>query len=379
VIVHAITPGDHFSPRTGSAIPTVVHGLATASALEHDPAGKHVVLLDRTTYPDRYPSAEIIEYDGAPYPSRAERVWDALMAQLRLPRQAAARAFRPLRDALAELPAATVVAHNAPVLATLLRDQPHTVILYAHNDILRTATRAELAGLSDVHAIVCVSRDLADRTSSRLPSALARRVHVVDNGVDTQLFFPAATAPSNPVLRVMFIGRIVPEKGPDVLLRAAAALGRDDLEFVLVGSAGFDATAALSTYERSLRALADQVRARVTFLPFTGRAELSGLLRSADVFVAPSRWPEPSGLTLGEAMATGLPIVTTNTGGIPEVVGDAALLTAPDAPLEVANAIAGLADDPALRLRLGERARQRALARDWGRSWRQFAAILDTR
>lgn len=376
MIIHAITPGDHFSPRTGSAIPTVVHGLATASAVEHDPAGKHVVLLDRATYPDRYPSAEVIEYDGVPYPSPAERAWDAVMARFQLPRRAAARAFRPLYEALAEQPVATVVAHNAPALAALLRDQPHAVILYAHNDILRTATRAELALLGDVRAIVCVSRDLADRTSSRLPPALAERVHVVDNGVDTQFFFPAPAPSANETLRVMFLGRMVAEKGPDVLLRAAAALDRSDLEFILVGSSGFDAAAAPSPYERSLRTLAERVRSRVTFLPFVARAHLPGLLRSADVFVAPSRWPEPSGLTLGEAMATGLPIVTTNTGGIPEVVGATALLTSPDAPLEVAGAIARLADDSALRLRLGEGARQRALTHDWARSWRQFAAII---
>ena len=377
MIVHAITPGDHFSPRTGSAIPTVVHGLARASALEHDPAGRHAVLVDRRTYPDRYQSAEIVEYDGAPYPSNAERAWDAVMARLRLPRRAATRAFQPLAETLSQFPPSIVVAHNAPALAALMRDQAHNVILYAHNDILRTATRSELERLDGVRAIVCVSRDLADRTTSRLPTTLASRVLVVENGVDTELFVPATDPREMSRLRVVFVGRIVAEKGPDVLLRAAAALDRTDLEFVVVGSSGFDPAAGLSPYERSLRSLARDARAQITFLPFTRRDELPQILREADVFVAPSRWPEPSGLTLGEAMATGLPIVTTATGGIPEVVGEAALLTRPDAPDEVAAAIAALADDANLRRTLGTAARQRAVERDWGRSWRQFAAVLD--
>lgn len=376
MIAHAITPGDHFSPRTGSAIPTVVHGLATASATDNDPLGAHAVLLAHETYTDRYPSAAIIEYDAAPYPKPFERALDAALARLHLPRRSSARAFRPLAELLATRPPLTVVAHNAPGLAAQLRPQSHRVVLYAHNDILRTLTRSELGQLDHVGAIVCVSDDLAARTSSRLPAGLARRVHVVDNGVDTDLFHPGASTGAHTTLRVMFTGRMVPEKGPAILLQAAAALDRTDLEFVLVGSAGFDAAAPLSSYERSLRALASRIHANVDFLPFTSRDELPALLRSADIFVAPSQWPEPSGLTLGEAMATGLPIITTHTGGIPSVVGSAAVLTGRDAPHEVAMAITRLADDEPLRRQLGEQARERALVRDWRHSWRQFASVL---
>ncbi|GAB6859020.1 glycosyltransferase family 4 protein [Microbacterium xylanilyticum] len=376
MILHVLTPGDHFSPRTGSAIPTVVDGLARAAS-HVQPPQRQAVVLERSTYPDRYPSADVVEYDGAPYPSLAARGRDAALARLGLPRPAATRAFRPVAEALAGHPPAIVVAHNAPALPWLMRRQPHSVILYAHNDILRSSTRLEIDRLRAVRAIVCVSRDLAERTASRLPSALASRVHVVQNGVDPTAFAPADGAARRERLRVMFVGRMVEEKGPDVLLRAAAASKRDDLEYVLVGSAGFDPDAPLSPYERRLRALAERVSAPVTFRPFVAREELGPLMRSADVFAAPSRWAEPSGLTLGEAMATGLAVITSATGGIPDVVGDTALLTEAGSVDEVAAALDRLAGDPTLRRALGDSARRRALDHDWAWSWRQFASVLD--
>ncbi len=69
-VLHAITPGDHFSPRTGSAIPTVVDGLAAAAGRDGGPF-RHAVILDRTTMRPRYDSAAVIEYSGVRGPRNA--------------------------------------------------------------------------------------------------------------------------------------------------------------------------------------------------------------------------------------------------------------------------------------------------------------------
>jgi len=167
------------------------------------------------------------------------------------------------------------------------------------------------------------------------------------------------------------------DKGPDVLVRAAALLPADRFEFTIVGSIGFDRNAALSPYERSLRTLADESGRRIRFEPFVDRDALPDLLREADAFVVPSRWREPSGLTLGEAMATGLPVIASRVGGIPEVVGDAGILVEPDDPDALAAELRRLADDPAHRAALGRAARARAEDRDWSRSWRMLRAMID--
>lgn len=376
-VIHALTPGDHFSPRTGSAIPTVVHGLAQSSGRDQRASRySHHVLLDSTTMHPRYASAAVIEYEGTPFPSRMERTADAVGARLGLPRRAVRRSYRPLADAVMDREPSIVLAHNAPVLTTLLRGSPHSVVLYAHNDLFRTMSRAEAADrVASASAVICVSADLAERMSSRLPAGLAERIHVVDNGVDTDQFVPRARQESGP-LRVMFVGRMIADKGPDVLIDAVARLGRRDIEVVIVGSHGFDRGAPLSSFERDLRDRAATADVRVVFEPFVNRFDLPKLLQSADVFVAPSRWAEPSGLTIGEAMATGLAVIGSHAGGIPEVLGDAGILVMPGDAAGLASALTELADDRAARAELGARARARAEERSWDRSWRQLRAVL---
>ena len=376
-VIHALTPGDHFSPLTGSAIPTVVDMLARGALADGDP--RHRVVIEQATYRPRYDSAEIIECGAAAAPSALGRRLDVLRGRMGMPRSAVAAYYGPTAAALRAQPPSIVLAHNAPILPWLLRDSAHRVVLYAHNDLLRTYTAAEADRmLRTAAAIVCVSESLAERTRARLPRSLAGRVHAVGNPVDVERFTPAdpPRPPTAAPLRVLFVGRMIPEKGPDVLLRAASAFRADEVEVDLVGSEGFDAHSPLSAYERDLRALAARGSPRVTFTPFVDRAALPALLRTADVLVVSSRWAEPSGLTVAEGLAAGLPVIASRAGGIPEVLGDAGILVPPDDPAALAAALARVVSDPALRARLGTAARARAEAGDGRTAWRRLRAVL---
>jgi glycosyltransferase involved in cell wall biosynthesis len=386
-VLHVITPGDHFSPRTGSAIPTVVDGLATAAGRAGGPF-PHFVVIDRSTMRPRYTSATVIEYTRAPSPTRLERIADLARGWIGLPRAAAARFYAPAADAIRTRDAAFVLAHNAPVLPSLLRDTDHSVVLYAHNDLLRTYTRHESGRMLDgVAAVVCVGEALAERTRASLPRRMADRVHVVPNGVDSERFTPLANGASEASggreakLRVVFVGRMISEKGPDVLIRAAQRLGRPDIEYVLVGSQGFARDAALSPYELDLRRLADAATsasgAEIRFEPFVDRMALPNLLRGADMLVVPSRWAEPSGLTAMEGLATGLPVIASRVGGLPDLVGSAGVLVEPDDPSALAAAIASLADDPEARRMASRRARDHAIAHDWSWAWSNLRRVLE--
>jgi glycosyltransferase involved in cell wall biosynthesis len=376
-IIHVITPGDHFSPLTGSAIPTVVDGLARAA--ERAGEARQSVLVDASTWRPRYDSADVVEYTGVRAPGRRERALDAARGRVGLARAAAARYFAPLAAALRDEPPRIVVAHNAPIVPWLLRDSPHTVVLYAHNDLLGTYTTAETRRmLAGVAAIVCVSESLAARTRARLPHELAERVRVVVNGVDAERFEPrpAGGSGSRP-LRVMSMGRVIPDKGADVLIRAASQLDADAAEIVVVGRPGFASDAPMTDYERRLRALADACACPVRFESFVPRATLPALLQTADVFVVPSRWPDPAPLTVGEALASGLPTVASRIGGIPELMGDAGVLVEPDDPGALAAVLRRLLGDASERDRLSRAARARAEEHDWSWSWRQLSAVLD--
>lgn len=144
---------------------------------------------------------------------------------------------------------------------------------------------------------------------------------------------------------VLAIGRLHPQKGYDVLLRALPLLG--DAVVAVAGD---------GPLRDSLAAEAPQVR-------WLGhRDDVADLLAAADVVVLPSVW-EARSLTAQEAMRAGRPLVATAVGGIPDLVGDGAVLVAPGDADALGTAVRRLLDDPAAATALGERAR--AVAATW--------------
>jgi glycosyltransferase involved in cell wall biosynthesis len=372
-VIHAITPGDHYSPLTGSAIPTVVDGIARAAA----PGGRHAVLVGSDTYADRYDSAAALEHRPTSEPAPVDRRKDVLDGLVRARRPRAAAALAPmLRDQDRWEPSA-LLAHNLVELVPLVDASRHRPVLYAHNELLRTYTQRDAGrALDQVELVVCVSQFLAGLTQARLPRRLRDRVSPVHNGVDCERFHPAVRAPEQAGLRVVFVGRVVPNKGAHVLLEAVNRLGRRDVIVSVIGSAGFAPDAPLTAYERRLREIAGRGIATVTFLPFRRRDEVASALRAHDVLVVPSRWREPSTLTVGEGLATGIPVIASDVGGIPEVAAHRELLVRPGDPDALAAVLAWLADDPSARERLGRESRAHAVAHDWGATWARLSALL---
>lgn len=144
---------------------------------------------------------------------------------------------------------------------------------------------------------------------------------------------------------VLAVGRLHPQKGYDVLVRALPLLGD-----AVVAVAGVGPLAA------SLQAAAPQIR-------WLGRREdIGDLMAAADVVVLPSVW-EARSLTAQEALRAGRPLVATAVGGVPGLVGDGALLVPPGDPEALGAAVRGLLDDPVRAAALGVRGR--AVAATW--------------
>lgn len=371
-LIHVITPGDHFSPSTGSATVSVVHGLSAAT-----PAGapRPAVLVGTGTYADRYDSAEVIEYVERPA-HHTDRYVDVLMARLGGTRIRARERYRAALVDQQSWDPAFVIGHNAVQLIPSV-DARHLAVLYAHNDLLRTYRRREAAAsLRNVRAVVAVSSDLAGRLQSSLPRELRDRVEVVVNGVDVAAF-DAPTRTRGERLRVAFVGRMVPDKGADVAVEALARLNRTDIEATFIGSEGFDAARPRSAYELELRRKAEPLGDRVSFLSFQPRRQVAELLREADAVLVPSRWPDPCPLTVLEGMAAGAAVVASEIGGIPEVAGGAATLVPPGDAAALADVLAALADDEGLLARKQAEALGRARGRDWGVVARELAEALN--
>jgi len=203
------------------------------------------------------------------------------------------------------------------------------------------------------HHILCNSQVLKTvlTESYGVPAA---RLTTIANGVDTEYFQPAA-APATGPPRLLYIGRLVPDKDPDTLLKAfqLTLQAHPDAELWLVGE---------GPRQAALKELAARlsISPRLRFIPPT--ADLLPLLQSATLLVLSSRTEALPNVIL-EAMAAGLPVVATRVGGVPELVepGVTGWLVPPgDAPA-LAAALGQVLSDAEARGAMGRTARQRAV------------------
>lgn len=191
------------------------------------------------------------------------------------------------------------------------------------------------------------------------------KVEVVPNGVNPQCFDYRWRAPVDPQAPVVFFGRLHEDKGVDTLLRAMAHIDRP---VQIIGRG--DDQPALEALARDL-GMAHRVR-------FSGWAQGDALLRAlagAAVVALPSRH-ESFGNAMAEAMAVGAPLVTTDAGSIPEVVGDAALTVPPDDAERLGGALRQILSAPDHGAALGAAGRARIEAKfQWSAVAQRFAEI----
>lgn len=241
-------------------------------------------------------------------------------------------------------------------------------------------------------AYVRARADVFVATTTRAARALATegvdadRIRVLMPGVDTDRFCPAPRSAAlacrlgleESDLLILFIGRLIGEKGPRELIVAFSKLlkmlptalsGRCKL--MLAGSGG---------QREYLIDLARQlgVDRRIRFFDGTDYMSIHEYHQMADIFVLPSIsttvWEEQFGMVLAEAMACGKPVISTTTGAIPEVVGEAGLLIPPLDSDALADALSGLISDSGARSEMGRIARDRAVKHF---SVERFADALD--
>lgn len=180
------------------------------------------------------------------------------------------------------------------------------------------------------------------------------------HGIDPDLWLPRVAPPPTPEapFTVGYVGRLVPEKGVDLLIRAHARLpARCRLRIIGRGPG-----------EAALRELArtQGVAERIEWWGALEPAAIPAAMRALDALVLPSRgrpgWQEQFGRVLVEAMASGVPVVGTVSGEIPHVIGDAGLVVPEEDAEALAAALARLAADGELWRHLAYSGRGRALA-----------------
>jgi glycosyltransferase involved in cell wall biosynthesis len=201
-------------------------------------------------------------------------------------------------------------------------------------------------GFTAVDACVAVDSNVRNVVAAMLPGE-ERKIRVVPNFVDTERFHPPVQRESER-LRVLSPRRLNQLRGLNEFLLAARALPQ--LDFVACGQ-GFSVAA-----EEGLNHLADLPNLSGIWRPME---EMPEVYRQADIAVVPTRAAEGTSLSCLEAMATGLPVVATPAGGLPNLVIDRWNGLVVDLNHDgLAEAISTLAADPELRRKFGARNRQ---------------------
>ncbi|MCB1057775.1 MAG: glycosyltransferase family 4 protein [Acidobacteria bacterium] len=293
--------------------------------------------------------------------------------QLRLPRRLRRGDVDVLWSPLHTLPWRTPV----PAVITV---HDLTVWLYpkAHTLKVRLSQRPFFAhSLEQARAVVCVSQATARDLELLFPGHRAKTV-VVPEGVD-RFFHPAAehemiairAAFGCPEGYLLYVGTLEPRKNLDRLLDAWLALRERDpgtLPLLLAGSTGWHSEAL----RRRIESLAPLGVRHLGRLP---QLELLRAFQGATAFVYPSLY-EGFGLPPLEAMACGVPVITSSTSSLPEVVGDAGLLVDPTDVDGWSAAIRRLLDSPDLASELREKGLHRAATLTWERAAEAMEPIL---
>jgi glycosyltransferase involved in cell wall biosynthesis len=209
--------------------------------------------------------------------------------------------------------------------------------------------------LKHADGLIAVSENTR-QDAIRLLRVKPERISTIYSGVPEAFFDAPPTRRTRPY--VLYVGTIEPRKNLETLLDAWKQLPphlRREFDLVIAGPAGWAAEPTLA-----------RIRNEATYLGYVPETDLPGLVAGAVAFVYPSLY-EGFGFPVVQAMAAGVPVVTSHVSCLPEIVGDAALLVDPRSVLELAAAVLRVLESATLRTELAARGRERARCYRWER------------
>ncbi len=273
--------------------------------------------------------------------------------------------------------------YNRPRLVLPVRNvAPNSKItLSMHNDMFnREKIKPEEAegALPEISQIVTVSNYVGNVIKELYPEA-EPKLNTIYSGVDVDRFLPA-THPNMKKIRenirkehnldnktvLLFAGRLSTSKGVDKLIRAIPDIAKKhkDIALVIVGSKWFSEN-DITDYIAYVKALAKKLSIPVVSTGFVAQSEIQNWFAAADVFVCTSVWQEPLARVHYEAMASGLPIVTTARGGNPEVIlpkENGLIVDNPEDPANFTKTISEMLSDKTMMKKMGIKSRDLALS-----------------
>lgn len=236
----------------------------------------------------------------------------------------------------------------------------HAFCLYLHNDpqgMKGAKTHQERQALLEKSSAIYVVSEYIKRRFMEGVTLDGEKVHVLYNGVSVV----QQRAPVPKKQQILFVGRMIPEKGA---LEFAKALkitlpNYPAWKAMFIGARQFGNTKPTTAYEKEVLAELEGLGAQIEYMNALPHKEVMQHYSASEIAVVPSLCNEAFGRTALEAMASHCALISSDRGGLKEVVGDAAMLADPESPDSIASAIQAMILQPALRNKLRSRAYDR--------------------
>lgn len=203
------------------------------------------------------------------------------------------------------------------------------IIIHLHNDLLNKDSKNAKEICQVCHKVITVSDYIKGRVETigaDIP------IETVYNGIDLERFYNA-TPIDRKILGfkeddfiVVYSGRLIKEKGIEELIDAFNQLKDYPQIKLLILGGSFYGLSSNNPFLDTLKKKSENIKDSIVFTGFIPYEQLPRYLKIGDVAIVPSMWEEPFGLTCIEAMAAGLPLIATNSGAIPEILGKKSII-----------------------------------------------------
>lgn len=257
------------------------------------------------------------------------------------------------------------------------------IILHLNNDLLNSKSRFHDEIFNGLVKILTCSNYIKERVSTISPD---NKIQTLYNAIDVNSFSPCPSTVSRHELGIsdndfviVFSGRVNKDKGVSELIDAILLL-KDTLpvKLMIIGGTFYGTSNNEDDFVRSLKTKAKSIEDKIVFTGFVPYTSIPNYLHLADIAALPSMWEEPFGLTIVEALAAGLPLVTTNSGGIPEICeGVATIIERKNIVENLFNAIVDLYQHPEKRKQMSKASLERAKYFDKESYAKKFFAAIE--
>ena len=278
-----------------------------------------------------------------------------------------------------------IILENCPGYAYKLSQRGHNnLVLHLHNELLHSNSKYHDIIFNSLVKVLTVSDFIKKRVSTIQPS---EKIQTVYNGIDIHHFSARESSEVNRQtigfsetdFVIVYNGRINKDKGVSELIDAMLQLEKfPTIKLMILGSSFFNDSTGEDVFINNLKNKAEAIKDRIVFTGFIPYRQVPAYLHIADIAVLPSMWEEPFGLTIVEALAAGLPLITTRSGGIPEICeGVATIVDKENVVNNLASAILDLYTKPDKRRQMAGASLERAKLFDKESYSENFFAALE--